>query len=502
MNTIESLPDGAAFLNRLRSEYREWFASRHPIVLARAPGRLDVMGGIADYSGATVCEMPIAEAAFVAMQRRDDDLVCVRTTAEVAANEVTFSLSNLLIDYEAAHRTLSANEDTHWAAYVLGAFPVLTAERGVDFVGGVNILLDSAVPLGKGVSSSAAIEVATLRALAVLERLAISAYELATLAQTMENRVVGAPCGLMDQLTSVFGEAHHLLKIRCQPGGEITALAIPENLHFIGIDSGVRHAVTGASYGDVRVAAFMGYRIIADALDLKLELGDLRPAGADRSNLKFEISDLRQVRADCSNLKFEISDGQQVRIDDPTYRGFLCNIPRARFHSQFLPLLPEQMRGDEFLAQFGGTTDTVTKVDPARDYFVRAATTHPVEEEARVQQFMGLLAGAMNPDSLSALGDLMYQAHASYSRCGLGSEATDAIVAAVREAGTARGLFGAKITGGGSGGTVAVLAFGEAGVATAIEIAATHARNFGINPYIFRGSSPGAAQVEPFLLEY
>ncbi len=353
MNTIEDLPDGQAFLARLHREYRADFAPDAPLVIARAPGRLDVMGGIADYSGATVCEMPIAEAAFVALQPRADGLIRVRTTADVAVNEVTLNLRELPIDYAAARQQLTSNEATMWAAYVLGAFVVLACEGGMSLAAGANVLLDSAVPLGKGVSSSAAIEVATLRALTVAAGLDVSSYELAVLAQTIENRVVGAPCGLMDQLTSVFGAAHHLLKIKCQPEGTISSFALPDGVQFIGIDSGVRHAVTGASYGDVRVAAFMGYRIIADHLHCQVASSDLG----------------------------------QVCIDDPTYQGFLCNIPLAEFQTQFASLLPEQMRGDEFLARFGGTTDPVTKVDPARTYAIRAATTHPIKEEARVQQF-------------------------------------------------------------------------------------------------------------------
>ncbi len=467
MNTIEDLPDGQAFLARLHREYRADFAPDAPLVIARAPGRLDVMGGIADYSGATVCEMPIAEAAFVALQPRADGLIRVRTTADVAVNEVTLNLRELPIDYVAARQQLTSNEATMWAAYVLGAFVVLACEGGMSLAAGANVLLDSAVPLGKGVSSSAAIEVATLRALTVAAGLDVSSYELAVLAQTIENRVVGAPCGLMDQLTSVFGAAHHLLKIKCQPEGTISSFALPDGVQFIGIDSGVRHAVTGASYGDVRVAAFMGYRIIADHLHCQV-------AGSDLG---------------------------QVCIEDPTYQGFLCNIPLAEFQTRFTSLLPEQMQGDEFLARFGGTTDPVTKIDPARSYAVRAATTHPIKEEARVQQFMGLLAQPMTPETLALLGELMYQAHTSYSRCGLGSDATNALVKAVHKAGPGSGVFGAKITGGGSGGTVAVLAKGESGVATATEIAARHAYQFGNKPYIFRGSSPGAALVAPLVLE-
>ena len=467
MKTIDELPDGKAFLTRLRKEHGTFFTAEQPLVIARAPGRLDVIGGIADYSGATVCEMPIAEAAFVALQPREDDLIRVRTTADVATNEMAIRLHELPMNYEAARRQLTNKAETMWAAYVLGAFVVVGCEGGMSLLAGANVLLDSAVPLGKGVSSSASIEVATLRALTAAAGLDVSGYELAMLAQTIENRVVGAPCGLMDQLTSVFGEAHHLLKIKCQPEGEITSLAIPDDVYFVGIDSGVRHAVTGASYGDVRVAAFMGYRIIADALDLPLE----------------------------------ISDSQQVTITDPNYQGFLCNIPLAEFQTRFVSLLPEQIRGEEFLARFDGTTDTVTKVDPTKTYSVRAATTHPVKEEARVHQFVSLLAEPITDGTLRLLGELMYQAHLSYNRCGLGSDATDELVKAVLKAGPDSGVFGAKITGGGSGGTVAVLAKGELGLGTTSEIAAQHARQFDISPYIFRGSSPGAAQVEPFLLE-
>jgi L-arabinokinase len=467
MKTIDELPDGKAFLARLRKEHRTFFAADVPLVIARAPGRLDVMGGIADYSGAMVCEMPLAEAAFLALQPREDDVIRVYTTADVAVNEVTISLRDLPLEYEAVRQRLTNNEETMWAAYVLGAFVVLACEGGMSLAAGANVLLDSAVPLGKGVSSSAAIEVATLRALTVAAGLDVSSYELAVLAQTIENRVVGAPCGLMDQLTAVFGEADHLLKIRCQPDGEITLLALPDGVQFVGIDSGMRHAVTGASYGDVRVAAFMGYRMIADYLD----------------------------------LKFEIGDWGDVRVDDPQYRGFLCNVPLAEFQTRFAGLLPAQMRGAEFLARFGGTTDTVTKVDPAKTYAVRAATAHPVKEEARVQQFISLLVEPTTNENLQLLGELMYQAHTSYSRCGLGSDATDDVVRAVLKAGPDHGVFGAKITGGGSGGTVAVLAKGEIGLTTATEIAAQHARQFDSTPYIFRGSSPGAAQIEPFLLE-
>jgi L-arabinokinase len=86
----------------------------------------------------------------------------------------------------------------------------------------------------------------------------------------------------------------------------------------------------------------------------------------------------------------------------------------------------------------------------------------------------------------------MYEAHASYSACGLDSSGTDRLVELVRELGPEHGLFGAKITGGGSGGTVAVLGRASAGSAVR-EVAARYARESGHAPYLFAGSSPGAA---------
>jgi L-arabinokinase len=91
-----------------------------------------------------------------------------------------------------------------------------------------------------------------------------------------------------------------------------------------------------------------------------------------------------------------------------------------------------------------------------------------------------------------ALGALMYESHASYSACGLGSEGTDRLVALAREAGPARGVYGAKITGGGSGGTVALLTAADAEPIVR-EIAERHRDEGGRGGYVFRGSSPGAA---------
>ena len=104
-----------------------------------------------------------------------------------------------------------------------------------------------------------------------------------------------------------------------------------------------------------------------------------------------------------------------------------------------------------------------------------------------------LHALAHQPDVAIELGQLMYGSHRSYSACGLGSDGTDRLVELVREGGPERGLFGAKITGGGSGGTVAIFATSEAERAVR-EVAARYIAESGREAQVFAKSGPGAAE--------
>jgi L-arabinokinase len=155
--------------------------------------------------------------------------------------------------------------------------------------------------------------------------------------------------------------------------------------------------------------------------------------------------------------------------------------------------LPERISGAEFLSRFGGISDAVTKVEPAATYMLRAATLHPIYEHARVEDFASSLPGA-DTGELVRLGEAMFESHASYSACGLGSEGTDALVGAARALGPNAGIFGAKISGGGSGGTVCVLAHHDA-LPLLGSLSADYARRSGRSSSVFAGSSPGAALV-------
>ena len=441
------------------------FAGGVPVFVTRAPGRLDLMGGIADYSGSLVLELPIAPATHAALQLRDDRtlvFVSLPPTDEGQARTFEMPLEYLYDSCKPLGYVEAADffrrEGRGWAAYVAGAFYVLAREREVSFERGAHVLIRSEVPEGKGVSSSAALEVATMQAVCAAYQIELDPRELAFLCQKVENLIACAPCGVMDQMTSACGEADRLLALLCQPGELKGTIALPEELEVWGVDSGIRHSVGGADYGTVRTAAFMGYRMIAGMAGLRVT---------------------------------ETGRGR-VFVEDPRWGGYLANITPEEFEEHYASSLPARMSGAEFLERFRGITDAVTSVDPARHYHVRQATQHPVKEHARVKRFAEILSA---PDAASRgaeLGELMYKSHKSYSACCLGSPGTDELVRLVREAGPESGLYGAKITGGGSGGTVAVL--GRKGARASVEaIAKEYERRTGHAPLIISGSSPGAA---------
>ena len=186
---------------------------RGQVIVTCAPARLDIMGGIADYCGANVFEMTLNRTAAAACQARRDRNLCAITLSAGSQLKPDFHLSlnsfytnGNLKTYPQIREFFNKEPRTAWTGYILGAFYVLLKEEKIhQFPHGATIVINSNIPMGGGIASSAAIEVATLTALNHLYNLELGPIEIARLAQTVENQIVGAPCGIMDQVTSVAG---------------------------------------------------------------------------------------------------------------------------------------------------------------------------------------------------------------------------------------------------------------------------------------------------------
>ncbi|KAF4348287.1 hypothetical protein F8388_000541 [Cannabis sativa] len=480
------------------------------IFVTRAPGRLDVMGGIADYSGSLVLQMPIREACHVAIQRVHPSkhrlwkhaqarqqaegnsftpvLQIVSYGSELSNRGPTFDmdLSDFMdgekpISYEKANKFFAKDPSQKWAAYVAGAILVLMTELGVRFEDSISILVASSVPEGKGVSSSASVEVATMSAIAASHGLTINPRDLALLCQKVENHIVGAPCGVMDQMTSACGEANKLLAMVCQPAEVIGLVEIPGHVRFWGIDSGIKHSVGGADYGSVRIGAFMGRKIIKSIAS---------------SLLSRSLPDANGFNLD------ELGDDGIKLLKAEASLDYLCNLSPHRYEALYVKMLPEFMLGETFEEKYANHNDPVTVIDPKRNYGVIAPARHPIYENFRVKAFKALLTSATSDEQLTALGELLYQCHYSYSACGLGTDGTDRLVQLVQEMQHSKvsksdegTLFGAKITGGGSGGTVCVIGRNCLQSSQQIlEVQQRYKAATGYLPFIFEGSSPGAGK--------
>ena len=513
-----------------------------PVFVARAPGRLDVMGGIADYSGSLVLQMPIAEACHVAVQIRglkekQSKLGWITVVSLGQGESPTRRVfrgrtSEVFPDTLGAPKALTRDDPSiehlrdlckyhdqgihKWTAYVLGVLQVLQhvmrdpdAESEKTFPGfgpgvSISVFIQSDVPEGAGVSSSAALETAVAyAACAALHEYVPadlklmyedSAMQIAKWCQLAENLVAESPCGIMDQMASGLGMEDCLLVLSCRPCELIDReLPIPEDMFFVGIDSGNTHSVGGGDYGRTRTAALMCRAFVAKHLGRENE-----------KNKKGHTPSLTEMLAPSQFEKLTLG-----WTGEDAYRP--------------LPRIGTGITGGAFLALFpkGHSDEDVTKIHPTTHYDVTLAGRHPVYENERVRTFYATLkllhkikeerhsSAVTNTFDFSAdnrvmdtLGELMYQSHASYSSLGLGDQGTDTLVEMVGDdKGVSNYLFGAKITGGGSGGTVCVLARKHGGIdghKKALEAVeeireAYAAQNEGKKPRLFRGSSPGAA---------
>jgi L-arabinokinase len=355
-----------------------------------------------------------------------------------------------LTSYSEIRALCQANPIANWASYIVGSIFTLLKEEPVKLPYGFNLLLLSAVPMNVGIGSSAAVEIGTLSCLNSYLGLNLSPSRIARLGQMAENHVVGAPCGIMDQIAITSGREGCLTHILCRPGEVKGEVPIPNGTGFVGINSMVRHSVAGSPYSDTRVGAFMGKKII----------NDIR-ARTGRAPLDYltelSVKELQQYAAE----------------------------------------IPDEILGSAFLEKHKTHDDPVTKISPDATYHVAGPTRHPVEENERVLKFMDALRAAKDGDeqALATAGECMYGAHQSYrGNCHLSTEEVDFLVEAVRQRGVKCGLYGAKITGGGTGGTVAVFGETESLAKQIPEIAEEYSRRIGQMPDIFEGTSPGAME--------
>jgi len=247
-------------LRALVSRFEELYGSPD-CRLFRAPGRVNLIGEHTDYNEGFVLPMAIERDVTVAGRRRRDRLV--RIHSENYGERVEFSLDAI------------ARDPAHpWSDYVRGvalyigeSFPAL---RGIDAV------IEGNVPIGSGLSSSAAIETATAIAFLELNGLSMDRKQTALLCQRAENEFVGARCGMMDQLTAAFGQRGSALFLDCR-SLEFQPVPVPEEVVVVICDTMKRRELGASEYNRRRAECEEAVRIVSQALPEVRSLRDLSP---------------------------------------------------------------------------------------------------------------------------------------------------------------------------------------------------------------------------------
>jgi galactokinase len=203
--------------------------------LVRAPGRVNLIGEHTDYNDGFCLPMAIDRDMRIAWSTRDDQTVCVSDVGLPDTGVVSFELST----------TIAKNPELDWLDYLKGCAQIL-AQAGVP-LRGCDLTLSGNVPLGSGLSSSAALEVATIHALLAAAEQQLDPIRIAQLAQQAENHYVGTNCGILDQLASACCQAGSAALMDCRDLS-LTPVPLPSDVTIMIADTGKRRGLVDSAY--------------------------------------------------------------------------------------------------------------------------------------------------------------------------------------------------------------------------------------------------------------
>ena len=264
-----------------------------PSVMARAPGRIEFIGNHTDYNGGTVLGAAINLGVWVAVGPAPAGVLSFATDSQRGIVAVS------------ASDPRKQTGAQRWANYPLGVWTSLRG-FGLKQPDGLEYLAASNLPVGAGLSSSAAIELATALAYLALTGENPSRETVVTLGRHAENNFVGVPCGILDQGVSGFGRKNHLVFIDCR-GPRFETVPMPAGAHFWVFNTQAKHALVDGLYAArhrecMEAANGLGVALLADVTLAKLEQGRARLTEVNYRRAKHVVEEIDRVARACAAL--------------------------------------------------------------------------------------------------------------------------------------------------------------------------------------------------------
>lgn len=368
---------------------------RVPEVVSQAPGRIEFIGNHTDYNGGVVMGVALDKTVMVALAKRTDRKLIFASAK--SGEKIAVELDDLK----------KQEREYNWVNYPLGVFKYLI-EAGLKADCGFDMLDCSNLPAGAGLSSSAAIELASAFAMAKLYDFQADLKTLVRIGRKCENHFVGMPCGILDQGVSGFGKKDGIVFIDCLTE-DFSTYPLPSNCKFWLFNSTKKHALVDGLYAERHSECMQASKVLSEG-------GESRPLRS------FNIDDLESVKD---------------KLDDVVYR-------RAK---------------------------------------------HVIEENSRVMKAKELLLAG----DISGVGKLLNASHESSRKLFENScEELDFLVDTVS---TMKGVYGARLSGGGFGGAVMALTDESFSQEDADKVSEIYEQKFGKKPMVFTCASGDGAKV-------
>lgn len=278
--------------NKISSLFQKVFG-RAPEVVTRAPGRIEFIGNHTDYNGGTVLGASIDRGVTVAIAKRSDGQRRFHST---------HTGETIVLPKNELTKLTGAGSYTNYPQGVLAAFSAfgLKAPDGFDY------LDTSDLPVGAGLSSSAAIELASGLAFLSLSGQTTSREDLVKIGKHAENNFVGVPCGILDQGVSGFGKKDHLVFIDCR-GPRFDTVPLPADAHFWVFNTHTKHALVDGMYAArhkecMEAATVLGVKLLVEADLALLESSKAKLSEASYKRAKHVIEEIARVDEVCKLL--------------------------------------------------------------------------------------------------------------------------------------------------------------------------------------------------------
>jgi len=306
-------------MSSIEEKFLETFGEE-PDLIAAAPGRVNLIGEHIDYSEGFVLPFAIKDRTNVAIRKRDDSTVRI-ASAQRRNKVVTVDINNVKPGLKG-----------EWERYALGVLWSMGIKTGVD------LMIDGHVPLGAGLSSSAALECSVATAVNHLFDMGFSLEDLARLTQKAENQYVGVPCGIMDQSVSLMATTGSALLLDCR---DLSTRNIPfdvasSGLELLIIDTQAHHALTDGGYAERRascesVAAKLGIKSMRELSMTQLDSAKESLTQVEYVRARHAVSEMQRV-LDCVEA---LSNSDFVKV------GELINQSHASLRDDYTVSCPE-----------------------------------------------------------------------------------------------------------------------------------------------------------------